>query len=210
MPAAKILELRRELESRFRSTPVSTPVLTTGLAPLDKALGGGLLQGAITQLISPLPTSGTAFLVQQFILAMQSTSQLVGLIDGSNSFDPFGCLPSLLWVRCQNTSQALKATDLLLRDGNLPLVIFDLKHNADSRRIPGPTWYRFQRLAEENRIALMVVDQQPSVVNSARTIWLKNSLSFADLSSSSEEIFSHLEIEVSTRHLVTDYEYACA
>ena len=66
---------------------------------------------------------------------------------------PFADHPLLLWIRCHNAAQALKATDLILRDGNLSLIILDFKQNTDKelRKIPGPTWYRFQRITKSTK-----------------------------------------------------------
>jgi len=42
----------------------------------------------------------------------------------------------------------VKATDLLLHDGNLPLVLLDLQFlpSRALRKIPPSTWHRFGRL----------------------------------------------------------------
>ena len=50
----------------------------------------------------------------------------------------------------RNALDAVKAVDLLLRDGNFPLVVLDLVLNdsAELRKIPQTNWYRLQRLVE--------------------------------------------------------------
>jgi hypothetical protein len=62
---------------------------------------------------------------------------------------PNSILRQLLWMRCTKALEAVKAADLLLRDGNFPLVIVDLILNSpeELRKIPQTTWYRLQRLA---------------------------------------------------------------
>ncbi len=211
MPAAKVIELRKVLETRFpQETFRPVTLLSTGIPVLDKALGGGLVRGAITQLISSLPSTGTALLLHHLILAMQASSQFVGLVDGKNGFDPFGQMPLLLWIRCQNTPQALKATDLLLRDGNLALAILDLKQNLDSRKIPGPTWYRLQRLAEQSRTALLVLAHDRTVINAGATIQLNEALTFADLSSLSQQILTKISFQPYHRGFTSEKHYAFA
>ena len=42
-------------------------------------------------------------------------------------------LSRLLWVRCRGAAEAMKAADLILRDGNLPLVLLDLAGNPPAQ-----------------------------------------------------------------------------
>jgi hypothetical protein len=61
-------------------------------------------------------------------------------------------------VRCQSVPEALKATDLMLRDSNFSLVMLDLKLNPESqlRKIPATTWYRLQRLIEKTATVFVI------------------------------------------------------
>jgi hypothetical protein len=79
------------------------------------------------------------------------------------------CLRHLLWARCTKPIEAIKAADLLLRDGNFPLVILDLVLNAaeELRKIPSTSWYRLQRLVEPTSTALLIVSRR-SMVGSAQ------------------------------------------
>src|SRR5207249_2333009 len=70
-----------------RSAPVAS-VLTTGLRFLDRASGDGLPKSAITELITPRPSAGSASLVHALLRAAQQDRHFVALIDGSDSFDP--------------------------------------------------------------------------------------------------------------------------
>jgi hypothetical protein len=76
------------------------------------------------------------------------------LIDGNDSFDPQTAgstvLSSLLWIRCRKVEEAVRSADLLLRDGNLPLIFLDLRsnHAAELRKVPDTTWFRLQRALE--------------------------------------------------------------
>ena len=58
------------------------------------------------------------------------------MIDGRDTFDPQsqppGACDSLLWIRCRAAKDAVRAADLLLRDGNLPLLLIDLEHGSGS------------------------------------------------------------------------------
>jgi hypothetical protein len=211
MPSAKIIELRQILESRFPQEAISPAAyLPTGLSQLDQLLGGGLLRGAITQLVSPVPSVGTTLLLQEMIVSLQAASHVVGLIDGKDEFYPFEQMPFLLWVRCKNLNQALNATDLVLRDGNLPLTVLDLKHNPSAQKIPSQIWYRFHRLTEESRTTLLVIASSALVSSACATIQMTRSLEFADLSSCSKQIFRNLPLCYKLRRSNMQNVYVCA
>src|SRR4030095_14707706 len=95
--------------------------------------------------------------------------QWLVLVDGQDCFDPTCLEPEilsrLLWVRCVDIAEALKATDLLARDENLPMIVLDLRLNpaAQLRKIPATAWYRFQRLIEHRAATLLVFTPQPLV-----------------------------------------------
>ena len=87
-------------------------------------------------------------------------------------------LRHLLWVRCHQAREALQAADLLLRDGNFPLVVLDLVLNpaAELRRIPQNNWYRLQRLVEPAPTAFLVFtapadDQQRAGKLALENLW---------------------------------------
>ena len=100
----------------------------------------------------PGTSAGSASLIHALVHCAYRDNYFLALIDGRDSFDPCGLdntwLQHLLWVRCSKATEAVKAADLLLRDGNFPLVIVDLVLNApeELRKIPQTNWYRLQRL----------------------------------------------------------------
>ena len=75
----------------------------------------------------------------------------------------------LLWVRCRTAAEALQAADLLLRDGNFPLVILDLALNPvrELQKTPASNWYRLQRLVEPAPTAFLVFTPR-SMISSAQ------------------------------------------
>ena len=91
------------------------------------------------------------------------------LVDAARTFEPGDCaaeaLARLLVVFCADAAQSVKAADLLLRDGNLSLVLLDLQCvlPAQLRRIPANTWHRFQRLAEQTTAAFVVFTPEPFI-----------------------------------------------
>jgi hypothetical protein len=212
MPASpKIIELRKILAERYpRQTGTRSLCIPTGWSPLDSLLGGGLPKGAITQLLIPNISSGGAIVLHEIIEAMHDVSQYVALIDSKDCFEPVADHPLLLWIRCNNILQALKATDLILRDGNLSLVILDFKENPDKelRKIPGSAWYRFQRIIEENRNTLLAITRHP-IVNSAQiTISTMHRLCIDDLSTQRTDLIKFISLEII--RLRTQQEYQCA
>src|ERR1700693_1779263 len=180
--AAAIIDLRKALAERFpqRSQPVTT-FFPTSLQFLDVITGGGFPKSAITELISPRASAGSASLIHALLRSAQRDQYFVALIDGSDSFDPCSsdnsALQHLLWTRGGKASDAVRAADLLLRDGNFPLVIVDLVLNApeELRKIPHPSWYRLQRLAEAVPSACLIINRQSMVSSAQLKIVLENS-----------------------------------
>lgn len=206
----KIVDLRKLLAERFPHTPAParTCRLVTGLPFLDQAIGGGLPKGAITELISPRISVGSASLIHALLQSSQRNHYFVALIDGHDSFDPSAsgglgkaCLHHLLWVRCTKALDAIKAADLLLRDGNFPLVIVDLVLNplADLGKIPQTSWYRLQRLVEPAPTACLVMTRQGMVSSAQLKIVLENSWTLETFED--ERAISRLHIRVQRSQL---------
>lgn len=192
----KIIELRQILAERFPALPRQTrTTLSTGIAGFDAALSGGLWKGAITELTAPLGSSGSASALSNIVLTAASENRWTALIDGSDSFAPATDLPRLLWVRCRRADEAMRAADLLLRDGNLPLVLLDLRLNSVSelRQIPSTSWYRFQRIVEQSGCAFLVVTRQSLVSSATAKLVLQSRFALDDL----EENQPRLEVNLS-------------
>ncbi|MBV9009686.1 MAG: hypothetical protein JO354_11065 [Verrucomicrobia bacterium] len=183
----KIVELRHVLTERFgqAALPASPGEFLTGLDVFDGA--GGLPKGSITELTTPRPSAGSALLIHCLLEVARRQHFFLALADGRDSLDvqtiSAAALAHLLWVRCETAAQAMKATDLLLRDGNFSLVILDLVLNPaeELRRIPATSWYRLQRLVELSPTAFLVMSRH-NLVPSARTkLVLENQWQLADL-----------------------------
>jgi hypothetical protein len=179
---SNVVDLRNLLAERFPQTqlPAATR-LSTGLSFLDRATGGGLPKAAITELISPHLSAGSASLISALVRAAHHDGYFLALADGCDSFDPepLGNAPlqNMLWVRCRKAFEAIKAADLLLRDGNFPLVIVDLVLNAheETRKIPQTSWYRLQRLVEAAPTACLILTRQSMIASAQLKIVLENS-----------------------------------
>ena len=217
---SKIIDLRNLLAERFphASLPASTP-LVTGLPFLDKPLGGGLPKSTITELSSSQWSAGSASLVAALLQTACRDRYFIALVDGRDSFDPGPLgnvtLRHLLWVRCEQASQAIKSADLLLRDGNFPLVVLDLILNPaeELRRIPQASWYRLQRLVEPAPTALLVLTRRSMISSAQWKIVLENSWKLSHLERESTELHRELHIRVQRaqgRHEMVDLEIARA
>ena len=178
----KVVDLRKLLAERFPHPPSpGISILHTGLSFLDRVSGGGLPKYAITELITPRHSAGSASLLHALLRSAQRDRHFIALIDGSDSFDPASsdnsALRHLLWVRCRKAFDAIKAADLLLRDGNFPLVIVDLVLNTadELRKIPQTSWYRLQRLVEAVPTTCLVINRQGTVSSAQLKIVLENS-----------------------------------
>jgi hypothetical protein len=201
----KILDLRTLLAERFPQSlrPVHS-CLTTGISALDQPLAGGLRKNCITELSSPQVSAGSALLLHALLHAAHRDRYFLALIDGRDSFDPTAAdnahLGNLLWIRCHTATQAMKASDLLLRDGNFPLVILDLVLNPaeELRKIPQTSWYRLQRLVELIPTVCLVLTRRTIVSSAQWKLTLNNSWMLSDLEN--PDAVSHLKIEVRRVH----------
>src|SRR5436190_2280020 len=209
MPAnGKIIDLRKLLAERFPHAPAAPTTRLVTLPVLDESTEGGLPRGAITELISPQISAGSASLIHALLHAAHRDNYSLALIDGRDSFDPCGLnnasMRHLLWVRCSKALEAIKASDLILRDGNFPLVIVDLVLNSpkELRKIPQTTWYRLQRLVESVPTACLVLTRQGIVSSAQLKIVLENSWELHHLED--ENAIARLCFRVQRSHLQPD------
>jgi hypothetical protein len=203
---AKIIDLRNLLAERFPHASCTTATrLITGLPFLDEPIRGGLPRAAITELISAGTSGGSASLIHALVHCAYRDNYFLALIDGRDSFDPCGLdhisLQHLLWVRCSKAPEAVKAADLLLRDGNFPLVIVDLMLNGadELRKIPQTNWYRLQRLVEMVPTACLVLTRYEMVSSAQLKLVLENSGNIQTFET--EDAVSGLRIVVKRSHL---------
>lgn len=158
------------------------PEFPLGLSLLDTLDGGrGLPPGAFAEIVCRRRGGGAGVLIAGLIqaAAIAEHGYPLALVDGADSFDAGTLSDSpvaaaalcrhLLWIRCRHRiDHAFKATDLLLRDGNLPLVILDLQlcRNTEVRRgIPGgnKAWYRLRALGERTGTTFLALTGEPIV-----------------------------------------------
>lgn len=156
--------------------------VATGIAPLDRRLGGGLPRGQVSSIAGP-PSSGRTSLLCGLLASATAGGELAALIDTRDTFDPESAaaagvaLSQLLWVRGgpvssadslastveRQVDRALKALTLVLQAGGFGLVALDLADVAPIvvRRLPFTTWLRLARIVEGGRTACVLVGAQP-------------------------------------------------
>jgi hypothetical protein len=202
--SARLSRLRQLLAEKFPAAERKPGGLwTTGLAALDAA-EGGLRRGALTE-ISSSPANGALF-IDVILRSVVRGGAFAALVDAGGTFDPdsfdAGMLLRLLWVRCTDVSAAMKAADLLLRDGNLPILLLDLQRITRAqlgRKSPASTWHRFQRLAEQTSVACLILTRQPLVESAQVRIALQRRWTLAAQRQRRSELAAGLKAQVIPR-----------
>jgi hypothetical protein len=175
MPASSLATLRSQIEADLRGR-VASPfayrdrnafeLVSTGIAGMD-ALVSGLPRGAMTE-ICGAACSGRTSLLLSALASRTADGEVCALVDARDSFDPLTgnaagiALGKLLWVRCQNIEQALRATDLLIQAGGFGMVAVDLSDvpTKTVRQVPLNAWFRFRRAVEDTPTILLLLEQE--------------------------------------------------
>lgn len=144
-----------------------TETVPSGLPEID-SLTGGLPRGGLTEIFGP-DSSGRSSLLLSVLAEMTAREEVCAFVDVNDALNPQSgtaagvVLNQLLWVRCSDLEQALKATDLLLQGGGFGLVAVDLADVSPQtgRRVPLSSWFRFRRVVENTPTVLVVLEQEP-------------------------------------------------
>lgn len=159
-----------------------------GLQPVPK--------GSLTELIVGRTTAGCS-LILAHLLEEEENLVPLALIDPADSFDPasFDARRPLLWLRSQDAAKSLQAADLLLRDGNLPLILIDftLTPAAQLRKIPASSWYRLRNLSETSGSSLLALTSTPLIAAAASRQTLTSTLTLDHLHQFRSRLFSLLD-----------------
>ena len=145
--------------------------------PDADSLSGGLPRGAITEICGPT-SSGRTSLLLAALASRTLAAEACAFIDGRDAFDPYSAqatgvrLDQLLWVRCQNIDQALRATDLVLHAGGFGLVVLDLGDIAPEivNCVSPSVWFRFRRAVEHTPTIFLVLEQEPHAKSCASLV----------------------------------------
>ena len=197
------IQIEHSLERRFSAALTPAPhaireTAPTGIAEVDRLLGGGLRVGAISEVAGP-ESSGRTTLALSFVAGRTREGLVCAWVDAGDALDAESAAASgvnlrqLLWVRCRSEGsmacgqdrakhatakpwprldQALRATDLLLHQGGFAALVLDLGGTAPEHglRIPLATWFRFRQAAGRARSSLLVLAQEPLAQSSAAVV----------------------------------------
>lgn len=184
----------------------SRTLLRTGISKWD-SVTGGIGQSATTEICGS--SRNCALLLDAILQSASSQGVLSAIIDGGNSFEPgdYNAISrgGMLWVSTHTPKSALQATDLLLRDGNLPLIALDLHGFGPSHlsKIPVSTWHRFARLLEQNNSALLVFNPQPLVEGCQTRVTSQSKWSVKELDARRSQLIESLPLQIFRRNTHT-------
>jgi recombination protein RecA len=185
MTVSSLATLRSKIEDDLRGRVISPftyrdrnvfDLVSSGIPEIDSCIGG-LPRGAMTEIYGP-PCSGRTSLLISALASRTVDGEVCALVDARDSFDPGTAnaagveLNQLLWVRCLNIDQALRATDLLIQGGGFGLVAIDLGDVAPKtvRQVPLNAWFRFRRAVEDSPTILMLVEQESNAKTCASLV----------------------------------------
>jgi recombination protein RecA len=160
---------------QYRERPLVETV-PTGVPPID-SLTGGLPRGCLTEIYGPACSGRTSLLIS-VLASRTAASEVCALVDARDAFDPHSAeaagvkLQQLLWVRCRNVDQALRATDLLVQGGGFGMIALDLADIPPRtvRYVPLQVWFRFRRAVENTRTIFLVLEQESNAKTCASLV----------------------------------------
>ena len=185
MPASSFADLRFQIESDLRGRVLSPfnyrdrnvfNLVSNGIPEMDARIGG-FPRGAMTE-ICGRPCSGRTSILFSALAARTAEGEACALVDARDSFNPATAsdagvqLDRLLWVRCQNIDQSLRATDLLIQSGGFGVVAVDLSDVSArlARQVPLHVWFRFRRAVEDTSTILLVMEQETNAKTCASLV----------------------------------------
>jgi hypothetical protein len=185
MPA-NLATVRFDAESALARRGVAAPftyrdrrlieTVSAGIPEID-SLAGGLPRGSLTEICGP-PCAGRTSLLLSALASRTAQAEVCALVDGHDGFDPYSAeaagveLNQLLWVRCRDINQALRATDLLLQGGGFGLIALDLSDIPPEtvRYVPLNAWFRFRRAVEDTPTILVLLEQEANAKTCASLV----------------------------------------
>jgi hypothetical protein len=145
--------------------------LSSGIAPLDRLLTGGIPRGRISEIIGE-KTSGKTTLAASFAATASRRGEVIGWIDAAGAFDPRSIadagadLSRILWlgfdpnaradsIQRRRHSRELKAAELILDAGGFGLLVIDF--GAMRFALSQSCALRIARAAERSATAVLVL-----------------------------------------------------
>jgi hypothetical protein len=172
---------------RGRELTLKTRRIGSGLDPVDRLIGGGVVRGRISEIVGPTGAGKTSLAMA--FAAMVTRDEAAAWIEVHDSLDPASLIAAgveparMLWVSCGHprhrssestfddneavTSQSrgrrkiitcLKTAEWVLAAAGFGLVVIDFGHAP--RFIPSSAALRLARAAERSGAAIIVLAQQ--------------------------------------------------
>jgi RecA/RadA recombinase len=179
----------RKLDATLARPASPEALAPTGIAALDRALGGGWCKGEVSELVGG-PTSGRTSVIVATLAAATARGEVVALVDVVDRFDPVSAAASgldltrVLWVRGPAMSppgrpalvalalrQAVRSLDLVVRAGGFGVVVLDAA-GVPSRafgELAASTWLRLAH-ANAGRSSVCLLMGDAPVGRSARGV----------------------------------------
>jgi recombination protein RecA len=160
---AAVEALLRDLGPRLRRGGLVEPPperLPTGIAAVDRILGGGFPRGRLSEVTGPA-SSGRTSLALALLAHATAGGEVCAVVDAADGFDPRAAqtagvaLERVLWARASDLRNALRATSRLLEAEGFGLVLLDLA--AARLRPPAPLCARLARVAAGTHTALVAL-----------------------------------------------------
>lgn len=168
---AMLASLCREAGVQFASeiNPDEASPLRTHIPAIDN-LAGGFPKNTLSEVIEPKSSSGGTFLIHRLLQEVRLARGYAALVDGSDSFSPDSIsnpatLDHLYWVRCRDSEETIRISDLIAGDGNFSLLLVDLRLNSANavQQIPSNRWYRLQRTVKKTNCTCIALTPTPLV-----------------------------------------------
>ncbi len=201
LPRPALAEALARLGSQVRFgglPPESLPRLPSGIAGLDRLLGGGFPCGRVSQIAGPLGSGRTSLALSLLARSLREGG-LAAWVDAADAFDPASAveagaaLPRVLWVRAPGATEAFRSAERLLETRGLVLVLLDLSLPGAPPRAAPAAWPRLARAAQASGTALVVLATDPLAGTSA-TVSVSLTAARAHFSAA-PQLFEGLEVE---------------
>jgi hypothetical protein len=139
------------------------PCFPTGLAEIDRALGGGFPRGRVSEVVGPA-CCGRTSLALALLARVTAQGELAVVVDPPDVFDAASAaaagvdLARVLWVRPPGLGEALRSVEHVLQAGGFPLVLLDLAAEGTATpRIPTSAWPRLRKATAAAAAALVLL-----------------------------------------------------
>jgi RecA/RadA recombinase len=199
----KVVALRRLLDERFPAARRrESRTVPTGVPAVDRALGGGLLTGTLTEFVSATPSAGSQLSLGSVLLSTRLARQRIALVDAANAFDletlDDDALAHVVWIRCGSLDECWRAADLAARDPNYSVVAVDVRGFPERAllRTKDSIWTRLQRAAEQAETALLIQTTTPLVPNAAHRLVFAGPMGGAAMRSGRDSLLELLSVEL--------------